>query len=92
ALLGIVLYLAFGVYAGQRLRPGRAFVAIVVAAVIDATIGAYVAALIGPGRPAAGTPMQQIVAWSAITAALSALFGAIGVGVGTRVNIRPERR
>jgi hypothetical protein len=36
--------------------------------------------------------MQQIVAWSAITAALSALFGAIGVGVGTRVNIRPERR
>ncbi len=88
ALLGIVIYVGFGIYAGQRLRLGRALLAIAIAAAIDASLGAYVAALIGPGRPAPGTPASAIVGLAAITGILSASFGAVGVVVGTRVRSR----
>lgn len=88
ALLGIVIYIGFGIYAGQRLRVGRALLAIAIAAAIDASLGAYAAALIGPGRPAPGTPTSAIVGLAVITGILSAAFGAVGVAVGTRVRRR----
>jgi hypothetical protein len=87
-LLGLVIYAALGIFAGQRLRWWRAVVAVIVAALIDSSLGWYVAALIGPGRPAAGTGMTEIVGTALLAGLLDALFGAIGVAVGTRVTRR----
>jgi hypothetical protein len=84
-LLALVIYVGLGVFAGQRLRWWRALVAMVVAALVDASLGSSVAALIGPGRTPAGTSVTEIVGTALLAGLLYALFGAIGVAVGTRV-------
>lgn len=83
-----MLYVAFGIYAGQRLLWWRALVAVVLAAFIDSTLGWYVAALIGPGRPLAVTTTREIVGTALLATLLDAVFGGIGVGVGARVGRR----
>ena len=84
-LLGLVVYVGLGIFAGQRLRWQRALAAILIAALIDASLGSYVAALIGPGRPVAGTPVREILAAAFLGALFNAIFGAIGVFIGGRV-------
>ena len=85
ALLGVVMYVTFGIVAGQRLRASRAIVSVCVAALIEASLGSYVAALIGPGRPPPGTGPTELVGLAALTVAFSIGCGSLGVAVGRRV-------
>ncbi len=85
----MVIYVGFGIYAGQRLRWWRALVAVVLAAAIDSTLGWYVAALIGPGRPIGVNSTTEIVGTALLAVLLDAVFGGLGVAIGTRVRRRP---
>ena len=83
-LLAAILFAAYGIVAGQRLRWPRALVAVAIAVVVDATIGSFVASLIGAwiaanqtGRDTAGSIV--------IAAVLYFVVAALGVAVGGRV-------
>ncbi|MBV8117855.1 MAG: hypothetical protein JOZ01_07735 [Candidatus Eremiobacteraeota bacterium] len=83
--IGLVLYVGFGIFAGQRLRVPRALIAIVLAALIDASLGSYVAARIGPGATMAPGRTVEIVGVALLGALLNVVLGALGVAVGARV-------
>jgi hypothetical protein len=85
----LVIYVGFGIYAGQRLRWWRALAAILLAAVIDSTLGWYVAALIGPARLLGVNSTTEIVGTALLATLLDVVFGGIGVGIGARVRRRP---
>jgi hypothetical protein len=85
ALLGVVMYVAFGIAAGQRLRASRAIISVCIAALIEVSLGSYVAALIAPGRPPPGTGTTELVGLAALTVAFSVACGSFGVAVGRRV-------
>jgi hypothetical protein len=84
ALLALVLYACFGIYAGQRLRWPRALLAIAIAVVVDAIVGTYVASLLG-AWVAQGPYGRDLAGSTLLTALLNLVVGAAGVGVGTRV-------
>lgn len=84
-LPAVLLYVAFGVYAGQRLPRWRALAAIVLAAAVDLFLGNYVALLLGPGRATSGPWTREFTGTAAMTAAADIVFGAIGIAVGSRV-------
>lgn len=88
-LLGLLIYVAFGIFAGQRLRWWRALIALIVAALVDASLGWYVAALIGPGRPLASSGALEIIGTALLAALLDVVFAAIGIAIGARVGRRP---
>lgn len=83
ALLSLVLYAAFGVFAGQRLRWQRALIALAIAAVVDVTIGSYVATSLSAwvGQTARD---REAVGTAALTGILSLVVGAAGVAAGSR--------
>ena len=87
-LLAVVLYAAFGIFAGQRLRWPRAVAAIAIAAAIDVFAGSYVASLIGAWI----SPWNQGDAMVAtlLTGLLNVVVGAAGVAVGSRVVRRAQ--
>ncbi len=60
-------------------------VAIVIAVAIEATLGWYVAALIGPGY-VPGWTVPVLILMGVEAAALALVIGAIGVAVGLRVS------
>ncbi len=83
-LLAVILFAAYGIVAGQRLRSARALAAVAIAVVVDATAGSYVASLIGAwivtnqtGREALGSTL--------LSALLNMVVGGAGVVVGDRV-------
>ena len=84
ALLAILLFIAFGFYAGRVLAPARALMAVVIAAVAEATLGWYVAALIGPARPTPGTAFYLIVAFAVIGVVVDSAAGWAGAFFGHR--------
>jgi hypothetical protein len=88
-LLGLFIYVAFGIFAGQRLRWWRALIALIVAALVDVSLGWYLAALIGPGRPLGSSGAVEIVGTALLAALLDVVFAAIGVAIGARVGRRP---
>jgi hypothetical protein len=83
-LPGLVILFFMGVLAGRVARSWSGAVPVTIAAVIDATAGWYVAALIGPGYVPGWTPRALIV-MGAESALLSAAIGWCGVWIGIRV-------
>jgi len=83
-ILAVVLFAAYGVAAGQRLRWPRALVAVAIAVIVDATIGSFVASLIGAWISANQTGREAIGS-TIIAALLCFVVAALGVAVGARV-------
>jgi hypothetical protein len=83
-----LLYVAFGIYAGQRLARWRALAAIVLAAAIDLFVGNYAALLLGPGRATSGPWTREFTGTAVMIAVADVVFGAIGIAVGLRVASR----
>jgi hypothetical protein len=80
----LVILFFMGVYAGRKARSWAGILPVAIAALADATLGWYVAALIGPGFVPGWTPRELIVMASE-SAALSVAVGCAGVAVGLRV-------
>lgn len=83
-LLSIILFAAYGIAAGQRLRWARALLAVAIAVVVDATIGSYVASLIGAWI-AANQTGNEALGTTLLSALLSLVVAVAGVAVGGRV-------
>lgn len=78
-------YVFFGFYAGRILRSWRALVSIVIAAVVDATLGTYFSTNIDPGIGASAVP--EITAFgTAVYLAIALTLGAVGVATGVRAS------
>ena len=73
-----------GVYAGRKAGSWAGVVPVIVAAVVDATAGWYLAALIGPGY-VPGWTARELLAMGIESAVLSTAVGCAGVWVGLRV-------
>jgi hypothetical protein len=81
-VLAWVLFFIMGVLAGRKFGwPGLIVVA--VAAVLDATLGWYIAAAIGPGY-VPGWTMRMLVVLAFERALLSSAIAAAGVFIGRR--------
>ena len=90
-VVALVLLFFMGIYAGRKQRSWFGMVPMASAACVEATLGWYVASLVGPGYVPGWTPRALIVMASEAMA-LSMLIGAIGVWVGLGVaNARRER-
>jgi hypothetical protein len=74
-----------GIYSGRVARSWNGMVAIFIAVAIEATLGWYVAALIGPGY-VPGWTVGVLILMGVEAAALALAIGAIGVAVGRRVS------
>ena len=83
-VLALLLFVFMGLLAGRKIRSWAGILPVVVAAVSDATIGWYIAALIGPGY-VPGWTMRDLVTLAIESAALATAIGAVGVWVGLRV-------
>jgi len=81
-LLALVLYALLGIFAGQRLRWPRAFVAVVIVVAIDATLGNFAAASVGSWIK--GSTTRDIVVAISLTSLLSLCVGAVGIAFGSR--------
>lgn len=81
---GLVILFFMGVFSGRVARSWGGAFAVTVAAVADATLGWYVAALIGPGYVPGWTPRALIV-MGIESALLSIAVGWCGVWIGIRV-------
>jgi hypothetical protein len=79
-----VLFFFLGIYAGRKKGSWVAITPIAIAAAVEATVGWYVAALIGPGY-VPGWTMRALIVIAVESAALSTAVGAAGVAVGLRV-------
>lgn len=79
----VVLFVFMGVYAGRKSGDWSGFVPVLVAALVHATLGWYVAALVGPGRLPQWTTAEA--AYVLVGGAFAPLiFGAAGVAAGIR--------
>ncbi len=83
-ILGVVLFVLMGIYAGRTLPFARALVALLIAAVAEATLGWYVAALIGPARPGPEITRTILVAYALFGVLVDFCSGAIGAYFGWR--------
>lgn len=84
AIFCIILFIGAGIYAGRTLPPRRAVVAIVIAAIAEATLGWYVAAIIGPARPTSNVSWSSIVFLAIVGIAIDTAAGLLGVMFGAR--------
>jgi len=73
-----------GIYAGRVVRSWAAVLPIAFAAVVDATVGWYLAAAIGPGY-VPGWTMRDLITLAIESAVLATIVGAAGVRVGVGV-------
>jgi len=80
----LVLFFFMGLVAGRKARSWAGILPVVVAAVADATIGWYIAALIGPGY-VPGWTMRDLITLGAESAALATAIGAVGIWFGLGV-------
>ncbi len=80
----LVIIFFMGVYAGRVTRSWAGIFPVALAACLDATLGWYVAALIGPGF-VPGWTTRQLVAMGLESAALSTAVGCAGIWIGLRV-------
>lgn len=85
-LLALVLFVGFGLYAGNRLAWARALIAVGIAAVVDMTLGTLVAAVTGAAKPLETASGLQLWYAGVFGAALELVFGGIGVFVGRRAD------
>ncbi|HEX3672255.1 MAG TPA: hypothetical protein VHT92_11185 [Candidatus Cybelea sp.] len=83
AVLSLVVIFFMGVYAGRKQR-GRGIIVIAIVAAVEATVGWYLASLIGPGY-VPGWTMRVLVVMGVEAWLLSAAVGLAGVGIGMRV-------
>lgn len=84
-LLPLLVILFFmGVYAGRVARSWAGVIPVTIAAIVDATAGWYVAALIGPGYVPGWTPRGLIV-MGIESALLATVVAWCGVAIGVRV-------
>ncbi len=82
-VLALVLIFFMGIYAGRVKRWGGIAV-VAVAAAVEATLGWYVASLIGPGY-VPGWTMRALIVMAIESALLSTAIGLAGVWIGLRV-------
>ncbi|MBV8530206.1 MAG: hypothetical protein JO104_02730 [Candidatus Eremiobacteraeota bacterium] len=83
-VLSLVIVFFMGVFAGRVAGSWLGILPVVVAAIVDATIGWYVAALIGPGY-IPGWTMRQLLTLAVESVLLSTAIGCVGVWVGMAV-------
>ncbi|MBV8281284.1 MAG: hypothetical protein JO347_04385 [Candidatus Eremiobacteraeota bacterium] len=83
-VLALVLFLFMGVYAGRRRGSWSAIVAVAIAAAADATLGWYVAAIVGPGY-VPGWTVRGLIVMAVESVVLATAIGAAGVCVGLAV-------
>ena len=81
----LVILFFMGIYSGRVARSWSGMIAVVIAVAIEATLGWYVAALIGPGY-VPGWTVPVLILMGVEAAALALVIGAIGVAVGLRVS------
>ena len=74
-----------GVYAGRKKRSWGGLAPVALAAVVEVTVGWYVAALIGPGY-VPGWTLRELIVLATESAALIIAVGAAGVWVGLGVS------
>ena len=84
-VLPVVAAFFMGVYAGRKRRSWGGIVPVAIAAVVEVTLGWYVAAVIGPGY-VPGWTMRDLTVLAAESAALIITVGAAGVWVGLGVS------
>lgn len=80
----LVMLFFMGVYAGRKARSWAGLTPVVIAAIVDATLGWYVAATIGPGF-VPGWTMRELVVMSVESALVSIVIAGAGVWIGLRV-------
>jgi hypothetical protein len=90
-LLSVFLYIGAGILAGRKIRNWFAMFSIIIGAVVEALLGGYLAALIGPGAQAPGMSDAYYYGTAVFAVLLNVVMGAIGVAVGIRVG-RAQRR
>ena len=83
-VLALVLFFFMGLFAGRKVRSWAGILPVAVAAVADATVGWYSAALIGPGY-VPGWTMRDLVTLAIESFVLATAIGAVGVWVGLGV-------
>ena len=83
-VLALVLFFFMGIYAGRKRRSWSGILAVAIAALADATLGWYVATIIGPGY-VPGWTMRGLIVMASESALLSTAIGAAGVWVGLGV-------
>ncbi len=81
----LVILFFMGIYSGRVARSWNGMIVVFIAVAIEATLGWYVAALIGPGY-VPGWTVPVLVVMGLEAAALALIIGAIGVAVGLRVS------
>jgi|GEM_PF-5874601 len=84
-ILPVVAIFFMGIYAGRKKRSWGGLAPIVIAALVEVTVGWYVAALIGPGY-VPGWTMRQLVVLAVESALLFVAVGAAGVWIGLGVS------
>ena len=83
-VLALVLFFFMGVVAGRKAASWAGIIPILIAAVVDATIGWYAAACIGPGY-VPGWTIRVLVTLAVESAALATAIGTAGVWIGLAV-------
>jgi hypothetical protein len=84
-LLSSVLYVFAGILAGRFMRGWLALVPIIIAALVEAFLGGYLAALIGPGGRGPGVSDASFYGLAALCVLLNIVLGSAGIAVGIRV-------
>jgi hypothetical protein len=83
-VLGLVLFFFMGLFAGRKAGSWAGILPAAIAAIADATMGWYSAALIGPGY-VPGWSMRVLVTLAIESAVVATIIGGIGVAIGLRV-------
>jgi hypothetical protein len=83
-VLALVLFFFMGVVAGRKAASWGGIIPVAIAAAVDATIGWYVAAFIGPGY-VPGWTTRILVTLAIESAALATAIGCAGVWIGVGV-------
>lgn len=81
----LVIIFFMGIYSGRVARAWIGMIAVFIAVAIEATLGWYVAALVGPGY-VPGWTVSMLILMGVEAAAVALVIGAIGVAVGMRVS------
>ncbi|HEY3675825.1 MAG TPA: hypothetical protein VGK84_07500 [Candidatus Tumulicola sp.] len=84
-LLSSVLYVFAGILAGRFMQSWLALVPIIIAALVEAFLGGYLAALIGPGGRGPGVSDLSFYGVAAFGVLLNILLGSAGIAVGVHV-------
>jgi len=82
----LVIIFFMGIYSGRVAGSWNGMIAVVLGVATEATLGWYLAALIGPGY-VPGWRLPTLVVMGVEAAALALAVGAIGVAIGLRVAV-----